>query len=97
MKFSIIVPTYNRPTDLEACLRSIEAQQGGCEVETMVVDDAGTADLSHLLPRIDVYIRNPTNLGPAYSRNIAANRVWRGYFAVSGRRYGIAAEQCRRA
>ena len=55
-------------------MRRIEAQQGEREIEIMVVDDAGTADLSHLLPRIDVYIRNPTNLGPAYSRNIAANR-----------------------
>ncbi len=72
MKFSIIIPTCNRPGDLAACLGSIEAQRGGHALETLVIDDAGTADLTHLSHRIDVCIRNPTNLGPSYSRNVAA-------------------------
>ena len=72
MKFSIIIPTRNRPVDLAACLASIEAQRGGHALETMVIDDAGTVDLTHLLHRIDVCIRNPINLGPSYSRNVAA-------------------------
>jgi MoaA/NifB/PqqE/SkfB family radical SAM enzyme/GT2 family glycosyltransferase len=72
MKISIIIPTCNRPEDLDACLRSIETQQGGNVLQTVVVDDAGSADLAHLLPRIDVYIRSPVNLGPSYSRNVAA-------------------------
>jgi len=72
MKFSIIIPTCNRPDDLDACLRSIEAQRGGHQLQTVVIDDAGAADLTDLLPRIDVYLRNPINLGPSYSRNIAA-------------------------
>ena len=75
MNFSTIIPTHNRPADLDACLGSIENQHGGHQVQTIVLDDAGTTDLSALLPRIDVYIKNPTNLGPAYSRNIAALRA----------------------
>lgn len=74
MKFSIIIPTYNRPEDLAACLKSIDVQIGGHELETIVIDDAGSSDFSTLLPSIDLYIKNPTNLGPSYSRNVAANR-----------------------
>ena len=74
VKFSIIVTTFNRPADLDACLRSIAAQHDEHEAETIVVDDGGTSDLSQLVPRIDIYVRNPSNLGPSYSRNIAALR-----------------------
>ena len=74
MKISIIIPTYNRPSDLAGCLRSIHAQRGNHPIETIVIDDAGNADLSELLPRIDCYIRNPTNLGPSYSRNAAVGK-----------------------
>lgn len=72
MKYSIIIPTFNRPDDLAACLESIGMQSGECQAETIVVDDAGSSDLTALIPNIDLYIRNPTNLGPSYSRNIAA-------------------------
>ncbi len=72
MKFSIIIPTYNRSADLAACLGSIQAQKGGHEIETIVIDDAGADDLSGLMQQVDLYIKNPTNLGPSCSRNIAA-------------------------
>lgn len=72
MKFSVIIPTCSRPADLGSCLESVAMQCGGHELETIVVDDAGASDLKPLLPRIDICIRNPVNLGPSYSRNIAA-------------------------
>lgn len=74
MKFSIIIPTYNRPADLAACLHSIQTQGGEHLLQTIVVDDAGSSDLSALMPVIDVYMKNATNLGPSYSRNIAAKK-----------------------
>lgn len=72
MKFSVIIPTHNRHGDLAACLRSIQSQRTAHEVETIVVDDAGQVDLADLVPDMGLYIRNPTNLGPSYSRNLAA-------------------------
>ena len=52
MKFSIIIPTHDRPGDLAACLRSIREQNTSHEVETIVIDDAGSTDLSSLMPQM---------------------------------------------
>lgn len=68
---SIIIPAFNRRSDLQRCLDSIR-QHAGAGVEVIVIDDS--SDLSHadLCADDDIYIRNATNLGPAYSRNLAA-------------------------
>ena len=74
MEFSVIIPTHNRPRDLAACLDSVWSQSGSHNIETIVVNDGGTDDFAHLMPKISVYLRNPTNLGPAWSRNLAASK-----------------------
>ena len=66
---SVLIPTYNRVTTLEQCVRS--AQAGGYDrLEIIISDNAstdGTQELAHRLaaedPRI-VFLEHASNLGP---------------------------------
>jgi glycosyltransferase involved in cell wall biosynthesis len=69
---TFVVPTFNRASFIEECLRSIESQGEG-DWAIVVVDDAstdGTRDLVGALqiPNL-VYLSNPTQLGASESRN----------------------------
>ena len=72
---SVVIPTYNRASSLERCLRALPA-----DVEAIVVDD-GSADGTSTVPgRVGHpllhYVRKE-NSGPASARNLGA-RVARG-------------------
>jgi len=78
--FSIIVPTYNRPAELAACLEAL------CHLdyprdffEVIVVDDGSKtllqAAVSDFLGRLDVTLVKQANAGPAAARNTGAKRA----------------------
>jgi glycosyltransferase involved in cell wall biosynthesis len=78
--FTIIVPTYNRPAGLAACLEAF------CRLdyprnffEVIVVDDGSKPPLhtvvSDFLDRLDVTLLTQTNAGPAAARNTGAKRA----------------------
>lgn len=75
MRFSVIVPTHNRPELLAAALASVEAQ-GFTDWECIVVDDGSTVPA--VVPTDERFrlIRHDTAVGPAAARNsgIAAAR-----------------------
>jgi glycosyltransferase involved in cell wall biosynthesis len=82
--FSIIVPTYNRPEELGACLEAL------CRLdyprnlfEVIVVDDGSKTSLQPVvdcfLDQLDVTLLTQTNAGPAAARNAGAKRA-RGEF-----------------
>lgn len=68
MRFSVIVPTHNRPELLAAALASVEAQ-GFTDWECIVVDDGSTVPA--VVPADERFrlIRHDTAVGPAAARN----------------------------
>jgi Glycosyl transferase family 2 len=78
---SVVLPTHDRPEQLERAARSVLDQRPG-EVELLIVDDAsspGTLEVLDRLagdPRVRV-LRNEASLGPGGSRN-------RGIAAATG-------------
>lgn len=80
MKFSVIIPTFNRPTDLDRCLAALaRLDYPRDEFEVIVVDDGGHADLAAVLARHRELIRltllRQTNSGPGPARNLGTEHA----------------------
>lgn len=71
---SIIIPTYNRPSRLRACLQSICDLREGHSIQTIVVNDGSTVpyDLAVKIFRstLNLIYLEQTNQGPAAARNL---------------------------
>lgn len=84
LAFSIVVPTYNRPTSMARCLEALSHQAfAQAEFEVIVVDDGSDKPLDGLLAafssRLNITSLRQQNTGPAGARN-AGLRVARGQF-----------------
>jgi glycosyltransferase involved in cell wall biosynthesis len=82
--FSIIIPTYERPAQLGACLQSLARLDYPFErFEVVVVDDGGSRSLESVVEkfggRLDVRLLAQKNTGPAGARNFGAAHA-RGEF-----------------
>jgi GT2 family glycosyltransferase len=82
--FSIIVPTYNRPEQLAACLRALaRLDYPRARFEVIVVDDGGRRQPDEVVAsfhgQLDVTLLRQSNAGPATARNTGAARA-RGEF-----------------
>ena len=80
MRFSIIIPTFNRPADLERCLAALRCQKYPREqFEVIVVDDGGHVDLQPVVASFGQQIRltllRQTNGGCASARNKGAEHA----------------------
>lgn len=73
MSISIIVPSFNRPDRLRACLEAIARQSGG-PFETIVVDDGSPEPLAPICAEFGDSVRciRQDNAGPAKARNTGA-------------------------
>ena len=76
-KISIIIPTYNRPGPLTACLESLARLRYPREqFEVIVVDDGGSLDLGPIIDPlrdvINIGLITQENTGPAGARNKGA-------------------------
>jgi glycosyltransferase involved in cell wall biosynthesis len=76
--FSIVVPTFNRPESLRACLDALVTLDYPMQdYEVIVVDDGGTAPLGELIrsyeDRLQITLLHQENAGPASARNAGAN------------------------
>ncbi len=78
---SVIIPTYNRCSDLRRTLEGFEAQQiDGVPLEVVVVDDGSTDDTAEFLStyapqRFRLIRERQQNQGPAAARNRALTRA----------------------
>jgi GT2 family glycosyltransferase len=93
--FSVIVPTWNRPRQLEGCLRALAALDYPREAfEVIVVDDGGSPPLEALLERcrenVTIHLARQANAGPAAARNLGARRA-------NGRHLAFTDDDCRPA
>jgi GT2 family glycosyltransferase len=77
MRFSVIIPTFNRPQDLTRCLLALSCLDY-CkdEFEVVVVDDGGGANLEPVVevhrPHMQLRLLRQPNCGPAAARNNGA-------------------------
>jgi glycosyltransferase involved in cell wall biosynthesis len=82
--FSIIIPTYERPSQLATCLQSLAQLDYPFErFEVVIVDDGGVQSLESVIEqfrgRLDVRLFTQKNTGPAGARNFGAESA-RGTF-----------------
>ena len=78
--FSIIVPTFNRPTQLVTCLQSLACLDYPRErFEVIVVDDGSQTPLKTLAAsfsnRLDIILIPQSHGGPAKARNMGAKKA----------------------
>ena len=80
---SVVIPAYNAQAYLGACLNSVQAQAGGFELQTIVMDD-GSKDATSVVARahagVDL-LRHPANRGPSQARNTGITAA-RGEFVA---------------
>ncbi len=80
MRFSLIIPTYNRPQDLARCLAAIaRLDYPRDDFEVLVVDDGGSVDLGPLVdahrPAMQLTLWRQPNSGPGIARNKGATHA----------------------
>jgi glycosyltransferase involved in cell wall biosynthesis len=78
--FSIIIPTYNRPRQLAACLQALARLDYPCDRFEVIVVDDGSETLPETVvdafcERLDVTLLTQPNAGPAAARNTGAERA----------------------
>jgi glycosyltransferase involved in cell wall biosynthesis len=86
--FSIIVPTYNRPTQLAACIAALaRLDYPHDRFEVIIVDDGSAllpdAVIAPFHNRLDISMLQQTNAGPGAARNMGASRARGRIFAFT--------------
>ncbi len=83
MKFSIIIPVYNRPDEVEELLESLTKQKNG-DFEIVIVEDGSTEKCDKIVeryqPRLDISYHLKENGGPAMARNYGMEKAKYDYF-----------------
>ncbi|MGZ8250554.1 glycosyltransferase [Methylomagnum sp.] len=87
-RFSIVIPTLNRPGPLRHCLAALTALDYPAECyEVIVVDDGGHAPLNGGLAefqgRLKIRLIRQTNAGPGAARNTGAAAASGEYLAFT--------------
>lgn len=86
--FSVIIPTYNRPRQLVACLQALaQLDYPRDRFEVIVVDDGGAALLEPVVQpfseKISLTLLHQPHAGPATARNTGASRAQGRYLAFT--------------
>ena len=85
MKYSIIVPVYNRPDEVDELLQSL-CEQSLKDFEVVIVEDGSPKDCKEVVgrytDRLDVKYFMKPNSGPGQSRNYGAERAQGDYLLV---------------
>ncbi len=80
---SIIIPVYNRPTEIRDLLSSL-AQQTQTDFEVVVVEDGSTVKSSDVIKeyqdKLDIHYIYKDNSGPGLSRNAGAENATGTYY-----------------
>ncbi|NJO01842.1 MAG: glycosyltransferase [Bacteroidia bacterium] len=85
MKYSIIIPVYNRPQELEELLESLTHQRYR-HFEVIVVEDGSSLKADHVVRafegQLEVYYFYKENSGQGFSRNYGFERAKGDFFIV---------------
>lgn len=84
MRYSVIIPVYNRPDEVDELLQSLAAQRFK-DFEVIVVEDGSSIPCKEVTERyagrLDIHYFFKTNSGPGQSRNYGAERS-RGEYLI---------------
>ena len=85
MKFSIIIPVYNRPDEVDELLESLSTQTER-DFEVIVVEDGSTTPCEEVCEkykdRVTLSYHKKKNSGPGQSRNFGAERAKGEYLII---------------
>src|SRR5690606_37853909 len=85
MFFSIIIPLYNRPQEIDELLESLTCQTYS-PFEVLVIEDGSTHDAQQIVngyrERIDVHYYVKPNAGQGFARNFGFERAKGDYFII---------------
>ncbi len=85
MKYSVIIPVYNRPDEVDELLQSL-TQQTFKDFEVLVVEDGSAISCEGVVhrydDRLDIHYYNKPNSGPGQSRNYGAERSHGEYLII---------------
>ena len=78
--FSVVVPTYNRPARLGACLSALsQLDYPRDRFEVIVIDDGSSTPVDAVVQpfhsQIEITLHRQSNAGPATARNVGAQRA----------------------
>lgn len=86
MKYSFIIPVYNRPDEIEELLESLVHLSSSIPFEVVVVEDGSSISCKHI---VDLYAKKlhisyyyKTNSGPGDSRNYGMKVAKGSYFII---------------
>ena len=83
MKFSIIIPVYNRPDEVEELLESLTKQKSGV-FEVVIVEDGSVEKCDMIVKsyqsKLDISYHFKENGGPAMARNYGMEKAKYDYF-----------------
>ena len=85
MKYSFLIPVYNRPEEVDELLQSLTAQSFS-DFEVIVVDDGSSLPCREVTERyagrLDLHYHTKPNSGPGQTRNYAAERARGEYLLI---------------
>ena len=85
MKYSFLIPVYNRPDEVDELLQSLTAQTRR-DFEVIVVDDGSSLPCREVADRyadrLDLHYYTKPNSGPGQTRNYAAERARGEYLLI---------------
>lgn len=86
MKFSFIIPVYNRPDEVEELLESLSKQQYQHDFEIVIVEDGSTVPCLNVIElfrdRLNISYFFKENSGPGDSRNFGMEKAKGDYFLI---------------
>lgn len=85
MFYSVIIPVYNRPQEVDELLESL-AQQTYTNFEVLIIEDGSSDKCDHIIPKYQdklkiTYFFKP-NTGQGFSRNFGFDKAKGDYFIV---------------
>lgn len=85
MRYSVIIPVYNRPEEINELLKSL-TEVTYKSFEVLVIEDGSTNTSEHVIGRykdsLDIYYYKKKNTGQGFSRNFGFERANGDYFVV---------------
>jgi glycosyltransferase involved in cell wall biosynthesis len=85
MHFSLIIPIYNRPDEIDELLESLTKQTYSNDYEIVIIEDGSTITCKHIIEKykgLNVSYYFKPNSGPGASRNYGMNVAKGDYFII---------------
>ena len=85
MRYSVIIPVYNRPDEVNELLESLTVQRFK-DFEVVVVEDGSSIPCKEVVAQyqreLDIHYYNKSNSGPGQTRNYGAERSKGDYLII---------------